>query len=174
MEVYLEPHLKRIRINSSYDAFFVMKEVLMRGNQVERNQEYFWVMSLFHNNAIVILELVSLGASNMVYVNPMEVFRVPLLKGAAKVILVHNHPGIDHMPCDLKPSKGDDDVTDRMFQVGKMISVPVNDHMIISPTLFYSYKDTNKLDEIAESKKWIPRYQEEERIRKEALKIGRK
>jgi DNA repair protein RadC len=124
MEIHLEKH-QRIRINGPESTFFVMKEVLMRGDQVERDQEHFWVLSLLHNNMILILELACLGGMNMVHVNPMEVFRVPLLKGAAKVILIHNHPGIDHLPQDLNPSEGDNDVTDRMIQVGKIINVSI-------------------------------------------------
>jgi DNA repair protein RadC len=171
MDVPLEKE-DRIRINGPESIYYVLRRVLMRGDQVERDQEHFWVLGLAHTNLILFLELVSLGNMNMVHVNPMEVFRVPLIKGAAKIVLVHNHPGIEHLPHDLDPSPGDNNVTDRMNQVGKIIQLPVLDHLIISPTLYYSYQKSGMLAELEKSTKWVPQYKEQERIRKEAIQIG--
>ncbi len=63
-----------------------------------------------------------LPKKNLVMVNgePMQVFRIGLLKGAAKIVMVHNHPGKDIPFGDLKPSARDDDVTDRMIRVGTL------------------------------------------------------
>jgi DNA repair protein RadC len=173
MKVHLEKH-QRIRVNGPKSIYKVMLEVLMREDQVERDQEHFWVLGLAYNNLILFLELVCLGNMNMVHVDPMSVFRIPLIKGAAKIVMIHNHPGTEHLPHDLDPSEGDNDVTERMIQVGKIIKLPVIEHLIISPTLFFSYQETGYLKKMAERKKWVPRYQEEERIRNEALKIGKK
>jgi DNA repair protein RadC len=171
MEVPLKKH-QRIRVNGPKSIFIVMLDVLMREDQVGQDQEHFWVLGLANNNLILFLELVCLGNMNMVHVDPMAVFRVPLLKGAAKIVMIHNHPGTHHLPHDMNPSEGDNNVTERMIQVGKIIKLPVIEHLIISPTLFFSYKETGYLTKMAERKKWVPRYQEEERIRNEALKIG--
>jgi DNA repair protein RadC len=173
MDVPLKKH-QRIRVNGPKSIFFVMLEVLMREDQVGQDQEHFWVLGLANNNLILFLELVCLGNMNMVHVDPMAVFRVPLVKGAAKIVMIHNHPGTQHLPHDMDPSEGDNNVTERMIQVGKIIKLPVIEHLIISPTLFFSYKETGYLTKMAERKNWVPRYQEEERIRNEALKLGKK
>ena len=99
----------------------------------------------------------------------MQVFRIAIQKGAVKIIMIHNHPS-----GDLFPSPKDRDITDRMIQVGIIVNVEVIDHMIISLQDYYSFDDHKLMKELRESKKWVPRYKEEEKIRKEALKIGKK
>jgi DNA repair protein RadC len=71
------------------------------------------------------------------------------------------------------PSESDNDLTDRMIQVGKIVNIQVVDHLIISPDFYYSYQQSGLLSALEKSKKWVPPFQEEERIRKEALKIGK-
>jgi DNA repair protein RadC len=66
-----------------------------------------------------------------------------------------------------------------MIQVGKIVDVELVDHLIISPDYFYSYQKSGMLDVLKKSKKWVPRYEEEmklkkekDKIRKEALQLG--
>lgn len=62
------------------------------------------------NNTIQFIELVSLGSVNATLVEPMNVFRVAVMKGSEKVILVHNHPS-----GELNPSE--DDITNNGQEV---------------------------------------------------------
>ncbi len=66
------------------------------------------------------------------------------------------------------------DITERMIQVGRIVDVEVVDHLIISLGGYFSVQKTGLLDKLKLSEKWVPRFQEEERIRKEALKLGEK
>jgi DNA repair protein RadC len=128
------------------------------------------------NKTIQFIELVSLGSVNATLVEPMNVFRVAVMKGSEKVILVHNHPS-----GELNPSEDDKHLTDRLIQVGRIRHVFVIDHLIISTESFYSFADTGLLAELEESIKWVPQFKivqriraGEKKIRKEAVQLAKK
>jgi DNA repair protein RadC len=160
---------QKIKILNSSDVYMVMKQILMRENKIERDFEHVYVLSLAPNNKILNIDLVSLGAIDETVLKPMQVFRIAIMKGAVKLILVHNHPH-----GELEPSEGDKDITDRMIQVGNIVNVEVLDHLIISELFYYSFKDDGLMAELRKSTKWVPTYIEIERIKKEALKLGEK
>ena len=160
---------QKIKVMNSSMVFKVMKQILMRENEIERDQEHVWIVCLAANNKILNIELISLGAIDEAIIKPMQVFRIAILKGAVKLIMIHNHP-----TGELVPTLTDQDITDRMIQVGNIVNVQVIDHLIISEKHYYSFDDHGLMEKLRESKKWVPRYKEEERIRKEALKLGEK
>jgi DNA repair protein RadC len=160
---------QKIKILNSSDVYMVMKQILMRENKIERDHEHVWCVCLDPGNKILNIELVSLGAINETVLQPMQVFRIAILKGAVKLIMVHNHPH-----GELEPSEGDKDVTDRMIQVGNIVNVEVLDHLIITELYYYSFKDDGLMAELRKSTKWVPTYIEIDRIKKEALKLGEK
>ena len=77
---------------------------------------------------ILYIELIALGSYKSVDVEPMNVFRVAVMKNASRVILVHNHPS-----GSLTPSDADKDITDRLIQVGRILNIDLIDHLIITP-----------------------------------------
>lgn len=160
---------QKIKIQNSTGVYRIMKEILMRENFIERGHEHVWVICLAPNNKIFNIELVSLGAINETVLQPMQVFRFAILKGAVKLIMVHNHPD-----GELEPSEADKDITDRMIQVGNIVNVELLDHLIITELYFYSFKDDGIMAELRKSTKWVPTFVEIERIKKEALKLGEK
>lgn len=168
MNIVLKKEQKIKAMNSSM-VYKVMKQILLRENEIERDQEHFWIVCLAGNNQILNIELISLGAVDEAIVKPMQAFRIAILKGAVKFLMVHNHP-----TGELIPSPSDEDITDRMVQVGIIVDVEVIDHLIISPKRFYSFDDHGLMKKLRESKKWVPRYKEEDKIKKEALRIGEK
>jgi len=157
---------QKIKLLNADDVYSVMQEVLLREEKIDQEKEHFWIIGLASNNMIQFIELVSLGSVNATLVEPMNVFRVAVMKGSVKVILVHNHPS-----GELNPSEGDQDLTDRLIQVGRILHVFVIDHLIISTESFYSFADTGLLSELEESTKWVPQYELVERIREEEEKI---
>ncbi len=159
---------QKIRVMNSDDLYHVMRQILLRENKIDQDQEHFWVVCLYGVNKIINIELVSLDTIDGTIVKPMQVFRVAIQKGAVKVILVHNHPG-----GELIPTRADRDLTDRMVQVGKIIHIEVCDHLIITLDGFYAFSKKGLMEEIRGSKKFVPLYKEKEMIRKEALKIGK-
>jgi DNA repair protein RadC len=89
-------------------------------------QEMFVVVCLNTRNRIIDRVMVSLGIQDSYLVHPREVFRPAILKSAAAIVLVHNHPSGD-------PSHSAEDVrlTRQLIQAGQIISINVLDHMII-------------------------------------------
>jgi DNA repair protein RadC len=96
----------------------------------------------------------------------MNVFRWSVMKGCVSVIMVHNHPS-----GNLKPSEEDMDLTDHLFQVGRILNINVLDHLIISTKSYMSFADTKLLEKLAESPKYVPPFEQIERIRAEEKKI---
>ena len=155
---------QRIKILNADSLFEIMSRVLMRENDIDRDKEHLWVVGLASNLKILFIELVSLGTVNSTIVEPMEVFSVALQKRAVSIILVHNHPS-----GELRPSKNDMDVTDRLIQVGKIVNTPVFDHLIITEESFTSFKDTGLMHKLEQSTKYVAPYQLAERMKNEML-----
>jgi DNA repair protein RadC len=157
---------QKIKILNSDDVYNVMQEILLREEKIDQEKEHLWMIGLAQNNRILYIELISLGSVKATTVEPMNVFRVAVLKGAVNVILAHNHPS-----GELKPSDADKDTTDRLLQVGLILNIKVIDHLIISVKSYLSFADTGLLAELEKSTKWVPQYQLIERIKKEEKKI---
>ncbi|NOU17424.1 MAG: DNA repair protein [Bacteroidales bacterium] len=157
---------QRIIIRSSDDVFKIMKEILLREDKIDREKEHFWVVGLANNLRIRYVELISMGSVSNTVVEPMNVFRWSVMKGCVQVIMVHNHPS-----GNLKPSAIDIDLTDHLFQVGRILNINVLDHLIISTKSYMSFADTKLLEKLAESTKYVPSFELIERIRAEERKI---
>ncbi|PZF74999.1 JAB domain-containing protein [Taibaiella soli] len=138
---------QKVTILNSEDIYKIMQQVLLRENKIRRNQEHFWVIGLDNAHKILFIELVALGSNNIVSVKPPEVFRMGIYKTAIKVVLVHNHPsGVVHNVSDA-----DMHLTDRFYKVGKLIQIEVLDHLVISETDFFSFREYGIMEQIDKS-----------------------
>lgn len=153
---------EKIQVLNGEDVYSIMQRILARANKIDRNKEHFWTVGLNSGNQIIYIELISLGNTRMVPVEPMQVFRVAVLKGAVSLILIHNHPS-----GTLKPTTADQDVTDRLLQVGRILDIEVIDHLIISEEGYYGFAGSGLLEELKTSTKDVPDYQLKEAIKKE-------
>lgn len=157
---------QKIKLLNSDDVYSVMQDILLREEKIDQEKEHLWMIGLAQNNRMLYVELVSLGSVKATTVEPMNVFRVAVLKGAVFVIIAHNHPS-----GELKPSENDEDTTDRLIQVGRILNIKVIDHMIITTKSYLSFKDIGLLEKLEQSTKWIPQFELIERIRKEEKTI---
>lgn len=91
----------------------------------------------FLNNAKIItgFEKISSGGSTATIVDPAEVIRQAVMNEANSMLLVHNHPSGDQ-----KESRADIQLTKRIHKSGKLLGIPVNDHIIIAGDGFTSLK----------------------------------
>lgn len=166
---------ERIRITNPDDLYGIMQRILLRENKIDREKEHFWIVGMNIAGVILYIELVSMGSVKGTMVEPMNVFRVAILKGATSIIAVHNHPsGV------IEASRDDTDCTDRLIQVGRIINITVEDHLIISPEGYMSMRRSGIMGRLDGSRKYVPAYQlvdrvreEEETIRKETEKRHR-
>lgn len=77
-----------------------------------------------------------IGTLNANLVHPREIFAEALTHNAASVILVHNHPS-----GDPEPSESDLEITKRIIEAGKIMGIDVLDHVIITKTKVFSFKN---------------------------------
>ncbi len=99
-------------------------------------QERFVVFILNSKNAVQAIEIISEGTLNASLVHPREVFRAAILGIGASIIVAHNHPS-----GNSEPSKEDIEVTRQLTESGKIIGIPVNDHLIFTENGFTSFAE---------------------------------
>jgi DNA repair protein RadC len=83
---------------------------------------------------------VTRGILNSSLVHPREVFREAIAERAAAVILVHNHPS-----GDPAPSADDRAVTEQLVAAGRLLDIPVHDHVIIGRGRYTSFAEAGLL-----------------------------
>ncbi|MFQ1017967.1 JAB domain-containing protein [Gilliamella sp. BG7] len=99
---------------------------------------------------ILYIELIALGSYKSVNIEPMNMFRVAVMKNASRVILVHNHPS-----GSLIPSEADKDITDRLIQVAHILNIELTDHLIITPKTYISFRSIKLMEELEQSLKYV-------------------
>ncbi len=99
-------------------------------------QETFHALLLDGKHRLRRREQVSLGTLNASLVHPREVFGAALREGAAALIVAHNHPS-----GDPEPSDEDLAVTRRLVEAGKILGVPLLDHVVIGERSFVSIRE---------------------------------
>ncbi|MFD1261646.1 JAB domain-containing protein [Entomomonas asaccharolytica] len=167
MDIKLGKNDKRY-VHGTEDVYDIMQRILRRENKIDREKEHFWIIGMNEAGYILYIELIALGTVRSVDVEPMNVYRVAVMKNATRVIAIHNHPS-----GRLIPSKSDLDITDRLIQVGRILNIHLIDHLIISTENYESFKSMGVMDELEKSLKYVPTYQVVEQIRKEEKKIAR-
>jgi DNA repair protein RadC len=99
----------------------------------DERQELFLVVCLSSSNKIIRDRMITKGLLNSSLTHPREVFREAILENSASVILLHNHPS-----GNLEPSREDISITKQLVEAGKIIGIPVHDHIIIAGNSFTS------------------------------------
>ena len=121
---------KSIVIQNAEDALPLISYI------ADKKQEYFLCISLNGANEVIRNRVVTVGLLNTNQVHPREVFADAISDRAASIILAHNHPsGV------LKPSPNDLAATKQLVDAGKILGIPVLDHLIITKTDFLSFKE---------------------------------
>jgi len=108
-----------------YEAFAPLMEDL--------RHEVFRVALLDAQNALLRDRVVSEGTLSASLVHAREVFKLAILESAASVILLHNHPS-----GDPTPSREDVRLTRQLVECGRLLELPVHDHVIIGRDRFAS------------------------------------
>lgn len=107
---------------------------LMKSELKDFKKEHFYLICLNTRNYMV--NLITIGLINSSLVHPREVFAEAIRSRAVSVILVHNHPS-----GNLNPSNADFDTTQILVKAGKLLQIEVSDHVIISKTDYYSFRE---------------------------------
>lgn len=93
----------------------------------DRDREEFVICLLDTANTLTGLSCLSVGGLAASIVEPRQVFKTAILANAAAVILAHNHPS-----GNPEPSREDVRITRQLVEAGKLMGVPVHDHLILT------------------------------------------
>lgn len=99
-------------------------------------QECVWVLLLDTKNRIIETVEVYQGALNSASIRSCELWRTATRRNAAAIIVAHNHPS-----GDPTPSPEDVSVTRRLVESGKILDIPVLDHLVIGHNRHVSLKE---------------------------------
>lgn len=99
------------------------------------NREFFMVLCLNSSNELIDKQVLFAGTIDQAQVYPREILRIALLKNAASIILVHNHPS-----GNSKPSDDDIILTRRLEEIAKEFGLRIHDHIVVSKNSAFSIK----------------------------------
>ncbi len=134
---------KRIKINSC------KKTPLKKAKDIfnyampkigDLKQENFIVILLDSRSCIINDKVIFVGTVNATLIHPREIFKSAIIESASSIVISHNHPS-----GDVYPSQSDIDETRKIFALGKELMIPLTDHVIISKSRYYSFKERNML-----------------------------
>ena len=124
------PRKRKISVSTPEDTAAIFMEDMRY-----LKKEHFRVLLLNVKNEIISVGDVSVGSISSSEAHPREVFAEAVRRGAANVILIHNHPS--GTPA---PSRADIELTKRLYEAGVILGIQVLDHIIIGDGIFVSMK----------------------------------
>jgi DNA repair protein RadC len=104
------------------------------------DHEEFWAVPLTVKHARLGSYVVARGAVAECSVSVRESFAEALKMGAAGIVFLHNHPS-----GDPAPSQDDHALTSVLVRAGKLLDIPVVDHIVLARGGYWSYADNRKL-----------------------------
>ncbi len=123
------------QIKSSTDIYNMMRVKLER-----LEYEEFWVLYLSRSNRVIFEECMSKGGVSGTVTDVRLILKRAIELLASGIILVHNHPS-----GNLRPSPDDDRITTKAKEAAKLLDINVLDHLIITPTNYFSYNDNGRI-----------------------------
>jgi DNA repair protein RadC len=103
-------------------------------------QEVFLALALNSKHRVTKVIEVAKGTLASVDVHPRDVYRPLILAASAATVVVHQHPS-----GDPEPSKEDLMLTMRLCEVGRLVGIPILDHVVIGGEQYVSLADRGLL-----------------------------
>ena len=97
------------------------------------NHEEFWVIAVNNRSEVIDATAITKGILTECYAHPREIFKFAIMKNAAAIFVAHNHTSGETIP-SLKDQK----LTKRLIRAGRLIGIPLFDHIIVGDGTFYS------------------------------------
>ena len=112
----------------------------LRATIKDFSYEVFAVIFLNKANKINHFEIISRGGITGTVADPRIILKIALEQGATSIILCHNHPS-----GNLKPSRADEELTQKIKIAARYLDIAVIDHVIDSEDGYYSFADDGLL-----------------------------
>ena len=121
------------QIQSAKDVFKILHPLMG-----DLRTEEFWVLFVNQSNKVLAKEKISQGGISGTIVDIRLVFKTAFEQFATGIFIAHNHPS-----GSLKPSMEDIKITKQIAEAGKILSIPLIDHVIITQHSFFSFANEN-------------------------------
>ncbi|MCD6024634.1 MAG: hypothetical protein K0Q91_1550 [Fibrobacteria bacterium] len=121
---------RRVRIRKPSDALPYL------GQLRKRTQECFTVLTLDGSHQVIKAHEITVGLANQSQVHPRETFACALEDRAVGIMAAHNHPS-----GSLDPSAEDLVATRRLSEAGRLMGIPLLDHIIVTEEGFTSLRE---------------------------------
>ena len=120
----------KVRIRDSRQVADILMDEMMY-----EKLELFMTLNLNSRLQVESKSIISIGSLDSAPVHPREVFGPAVRRGAAAVVVAHNHPS-----GDPTPSPQDIDVTKRLISASEILGIRLLDHVIVGNGCFTSMK----------------------------------
>lgn len=112
----------------------------MHSHMQDLDVEEAWVLLLNQSYKLIKAERLSHGGISETAVDIRLILKEALLHNATILVFCHNHPSNN-----LRPSKQDDAITERLQKACETMRIYFLDHVIITDGSYYSYREEGKL-----------------------------
>ena len=126
-----------IKIGRPYDVY-----QLLTNEMIYEKREKLKVLALNTRNILLKIIDVSQGGTSSIAIDLKDILSEPIKIGAAKIILVHNHPAGSTIP-----SQPDIQLTQKLYNVAYQLGIEFIDHIIIAKDKYESIFRMAKIGE---------------------------
>jgi DNA repair protein RadC len=124
-------YLEKIVVSASRDMADYLQSLLR-----DHRHEVFAVAFLNQANKVNHFEIISEGGITGTVADPRVILRKALEENAVSLILCHNHPS-----GSLRPSRQDEELTQKIKEAARWLDLKVLDHIIVSDAGYFSFAD---------------------------------
>lgn len=135
IEISYRPKIKMSelpKVVTSGDAYDCLKGVIPQMDY----REYFYILCLNRNNKVLGYSQISVGGVSGTVADVKIIMQTALKANASSIIIAHNHPS-----GNLVPSEADKQITRKIKDAGKVLDMPVLDHLILTSESYFSFAD---------------------------------
>jgi len=129
------PLLKRPIVKDSRSVATYLQTLLK-----DHHHEIFGVLYLNRAGRIKNFETISQGGITGTIADPRSLFKRALEEEAVSIILYHNHPS-----GSLRPSRADEELTQKIREGAKYLDIKLLDHIIVSDEGYFSFADEGRI-----------------------------
>ncbi|MCW3807395.1 RadC family protein [Plebeiibacterium marinum] len=126
---------EKSQITCSRDIFELMHPTLG-----DIPHEEFWVVLLNRSNKVITTQKISQGGIAGTVIDCRLIMKSAIEQLASSIILCHNHPS-----GNKTPSSQDKTITKKLTEAGKIMDIPVLDHIIVADGRYYSFADEGEM-----------------------------
>lgn len=107
---------------------------------ISTDAEEFWIVALSSGLSVLEKKLLFRGTVDRCPFHPRDLIRFICSQNATSFVIAHNHPS-----GDPRPSREDIEITKKIFYLTRILEIPMNDHIILTSSQYFSFADNGLL-----------------------------